>query len=47
VVSALKNTLSTNFASMGSNTFNITQYETSTRRRGGGVIDNRNIRCRC
>ncbi len=39
VVSALKNTLSTNFASMGSNTFNITQYETSTRRRGGGVID--------
>lgn len=39
VVSALKNTLSTNFASMGSNTFNITQYETSTRRRGGGEID--------
>ena len=35
VVSALKNTLSSNFASMGSNTFNITQYETSTRRRGG------------
>jgi len=39
LVSALKNTLSTNFASMGSNTFNITQYETSTRRRGGGEID--------
>jgi putative ABC transport system permease protein len=39
VVSALKNTLSTNFASMGSNTFNINQYETSTRRRGGGEID--------
>ncbi len=39
VVSALKNTLSSNFASMGSNTFNITQYETSTRRRGGGEID--------
>ena len=39
VVSALKNTLSTNFASMGSNTFNISQYETSTRRRGGGDID--------
>jgi len=39
VVSALKNTLSTNFASMGSNTFNISQYETSTRRRGGGEID--------
>lgn len=39
VVSALKNTLSSNFASMGSNTFNITQYETSTRRRGGGETD--------
>jgi len=39
VVSALKNTLSTNFASMGSNTFNITQYETSTKRRGGGEVD--------
>ncbi len=39
VVSALKNTLSTNFASMGSNTFNISQYETSTRRRGGGDVD--------
>ena len=39
VVSALKNTLSTNFASMGSNTFNITQYETSTRRRGGGETE--------
>jgi len=37
VVSALKNTLSTNFASMGSNTFNINQYETSVRRRSGGV----------
>jgi putative ABC transport system permease protein len=35
----LKNTLSSNFASMGSNTFNITQYETSTRRRGGGDTD--------
>jgi putative ABC transport system permease protein len=39
VVSALKNTLSSNFASMGSNTFNITQYETSTRRRGGGETE--------
>ena len=39
VVSALKNTLSSNFASMGSNTFNLSQYETSTRRRGGGDID--------
>lgn len=42
VVSALKNTLSSNFASMGSNTFNISQYETSTRRRGGGDIDKEN-----
>lgn len=39
VVSALKNTLSSNFASMGSNTFNISQYETSIRRRGGGGED--------
>jgi putative ABC transport system permease protein len=39
VVSALKNTLSSNFASMGSNTFNISQYETSIRRRGGGNSD--------
>ena len=39
VVSALKNTLSTNFASMGSNTFNISQYETSIRRRGGSDSD--------
>ena len=39
VVSALKNPLSSNFASMGSNTFNLSQYETSTRRRGGGDID--------
>ena len=39
VVSALKNTLSSNFASMGSNTFNINQYETSTRRRGGSEVE--------
>jgi putative ABC transport system permease protein len=39
VVSALKNTLSTNFASMGSNTFNINQYETTSRRRGGGEVE--------
>ncbi len=31
VVAALKNTLTTDFASMGSNTFNINQYEFSTR----------------
>ena len=39
VVSALKNTLSSNFASMGSNTFNISQYETQIRRHGGGGED--------
>ncbi|MET0759609.1 MAG: ABC transporter permease [Flavobacterium sp.] len=37
VVAALENKLSTNFASMGSNTFNINQYETNTRRRGGEI----------
>jgi len=36
VVAALENTLSTNFASMGSNTFNIQQYAFETRRFGGG-----------
>ncbi|UFH35449.1 ABC transporter permease [Flavobacterium acetivorans] len=36
VVSALENTLSKDFASMGANTFNINQYENSARRRGGG-----------
>lgn len=34
VVSALENTISTDFASMGANTFNINQYENITRRRG-------------
>lgn len=34
VVSALENTLSSDFASMGANTFNINQYENITRRRG-------------
>ena len=38
VVAALENKLSTNFASMGANTFNINQYETTTRRRGGKEI---------
>jgi putative ABC transport system permease protein len=42
VVSALKNTLSTNFASMGSNTFNINQYEVAIRRRGGNEIEKNN-----
>ncbi|AWK07298.1 ABC transporter permease [Flavobacterium crocinum] len=35
VVSALENTISTNFASMGANTFNINQYENNVRNRGG------------
>ena len=34
VVAALENTLSADFASMGANTFNINQYENTTRRRG-------------
>jgi putative ABC transport system permease protein len=38
VVSALENTLSNNFASMGSNTFNINQYEFTSRRRGGDDV---------
>ena len=38
VVAALENKLSTNFASMGANTLNINQYETTTRRRGGKEI---------
>ena len=36
VVSALENTLSKDFASMGSNTFNVNQYENRSRRQGGG-----------
>ena len=39
VVSALQNTLSSNFASMGSNTFNINQYETTNRSHGGDEIE--------
>ena len=35
VVSALENTISSDFASMGANTFNINQYENTSRRRGG------------
>jgi putative ABC transport system permease protein len=34
VVSALENTISSDFASMGANTFNIKQYENTTRGRG-------------
>lgn len=36
VVAALENTLSSDFASMGANTFNINQYAFETRNRGGG-----------
>jgi putative ABC transport system permease protein len=35
VVSALENTISSDFASMGSNTFNVNQYDNTVRRRGG------------
>jgi putative ABC transport system permease protein len=35
LVSALENTISSDFASMGANTFNINQYENNSRRRGG------------
>ena len=35
-VSALENTMSDNFSSLGANTFNIQRYEFNTRRRGGG-----------
>jgi putative ABC transport system permease protein len=45
VVSALENTISTDFASMGANTFNINQYESISRKRGGDerAIINPNI----
>lgn len=36
IVSALENSISSDFASMGANTFNINQYENTTKRRGGG-----------
>ncbi|HSM63930.1 MAG TPA: ABC transporter permease, partial [Gillisia sp.] len=34
-VSALENTISSDFASMGANTFNLQRYEFTTQRRGG------------
>lgn len=37
VVSALENTISSDFASMGANTFNINQYDNIVRRHGGEV----------
>lgn len=39
VVSALENTLSSNFASMGSNTFNINQYDSNSKSSGGDDIE--------
>lgn len=39
VVSALENTISSDFASMGSNTFSINQYDNLTRTQGGGEIE--------
>lgn len=39
VVSALENTLNSNFASMGANTFNINQYAFKTRQHGGDEIE--------
>ena len=38
IVSALENTLSKNFASMGSNTFNINRYEFNSKRSGGDEV---------
>ncbi|WP_034923083.1 ABC transporter permease [Gillisia sp. CAL575] len=38
-VSALENTISSDFASMGSNTFNLQRYEFTTQRRGGDEIE--------
>ena len=50
-VSALENTISSDFSSMGANTFNIQRYEFNTQRRGGGeeqkvnpVIDYRQVK---
>ncbi|MGV1010807.1 MAG: ABC transporter permease [Flavobacterium sp.] len=39
VVSAIDYTLNSKFASMGSNTFSINQYEFNTRNQGGGEIE--------
>jgi len=39
VISALENTIATNFASMGSNTFNINQYDFNRNSRGNGEVD--------
>ncbi|MFN3753549.1 ABC transporter permease [Flavobacterium sp.] len=39
VVTAIEYNLNSSFASMGSNTFNINQYEFKNRRRGGGEVE--------
>ncbi|RXR20412.1 FtsX-like permease family protein [Flavobacterium amnicola] len=39
VVSALENTISKDFASMGSNTFSINQYDNLTRTQGNGEVE--------
>ena len=39
VVSCLENELNSNFASMGSNTFSINQYEFKNRNQGGGAVE--------
>ncbi len=39
VISALDNKITKNFASMGSNTFNIKQYDNSRNNRGGGEVE--------
>lgn len=36
LVGALKNTISSDFSSMGANTFNLQRYELTTQRRGSG-----------
>ena len=41
VVTAIEYNLNSSFASMGSNTFNINQYESTGRRRGNEEIENR------
>jgi len=39
VVAAIDNSLNSSFASMGSNTFNINQYETKSRQHGGNEVE--------
>ncbi|OEY73579.1 ABC transporter permease [Salegentibacter salarius] len=38
-VTALENTISSDFASMGANTFNIQRYEFNSQRQGGGEVE--------